>query len=68
MILTATELQNLKKPTNYEGVFKYVAPDGYEFWSNNTNFGNVIWGGEYLDNHYYLKEIENENKSKKDIH
>jgi hypothetical protein len=43
MILTEAELQKLKNPTQYEGVFKYVAPDGYEFWSNDTNFGNVIW-------------------------
>lgn len=59
MILTEAELQKLKKPTIYEGVFTYNAPDGYEFWSENTCYGTTIWGGGYLDNHYYLKEIEN---------
>lgn len=58
MILTEAELQKLKKPTNYEGVFTYNAPDGYEFWSNDTNFGKVIWGGDCLTNYYYLKEID----------
>lgn len=64
MILTEAELQKLKKPTIYEGVFTYNAPDGYEFWSNGTNFGKVIWGGGYLDNHYYLKEIDEINIKK----
>ena len=59
MILTQAELQKLKKKTPYDGVFVYVAPDGYEFWSENTCYGTTIWGGGYLDNHYYLKEIEN---------
>lgn len=59
MILTEAELQKLKNPTQYEGVFKYVAPDGYEFWSNDTNYGSVVYGGDCLENHYYLKEIEN---------
>ncbi|MDY6419356.1 MAG: hypothetical protein SPL03_02280 [Succinivibrio dextrinosolvens] len=45
-----------RQETQYEGVYKYVAPEGYEFWSFNTNFGNVIWGGKYLDNAYYLKK------------
>ena len=57
MILTEAELQKLKKKTPYDGVFMYVAPDGYEFWSENTCYGTTIWGGGYLDNHYYLKEI-----------
>ena len=64
MILTEAELQKLKNPTQYEGVFKYVAPDGYNFWSNDTNFGNVIWGGDWLTNYYYLKEIDETNIKK----
>lgn len=45
-----------RQETQYEGVYKYVAPEGYEFWSFDTNYGNVIWGGKYLDNAYYLKK------------
>lgn len=45
-----------RQETQYDGVYKYVAPDGYEFWSFDTNYGNVIWGGKYLDNAYYLKK------------
>lgn len=56
MILTEAELQKMKKPTNYEGVFTYEAPEGYSFWSENTCYGKTIWGGDCLTNYYYLKE------------
>lgn len=56
MILTEAELQRLKRKTPYEGVFQYVAPDGYEFWSENTCYGATVWGGDCLTNYYYLKE------------
>lgn len=49
-----------RQETQYEGVYKYVAPEGYEFWSCSTNYGNVIWGGKYLDNAYYLKKKDDE--------
>ncbi len=58
MILTEAELQKMKKPTNYEGVFMYVAPEGYKFWSEGTCYGDVVWGGDCLTNYYYLKEDE----------
>ena len=45
-----------RQETQYDGVYKYVAPDGYEFWSCGAKYGNVIWGGKYLDNVYYLKK------------
>ena len=66
MILTEAELQKLRRPTNYEGVFEYHAPEGYSFWSENTNYGKVIWGGSQLTNYYYLKkdEIDTEKDSK----
>lgn len=50
-----------RQETQYEGVYKYVAPEGYEFWSFDTNYGNVIWGGKYLDNAYYLKKKDDNN-------
>lgn len=56
MILTEAELQKLRRPTKYDGVFEYHAPEGYEFWSENTCYGTIVWGGSELTNYYYLKE------------
>ena len=58
MILTETELQRLRKPTKYDGVYIYQAPEGYEFWCEDTNYHDTVWGGECLTNYYYLKEKE----------
>ena len=66
MILTEAELQKLKKPTKYEGVFTYHAPEGFSFWSNNTCYGKTVWGGDCLTNYYYLKE--DEDSPEKNIH
>lgn len=66
MILTEAELQKMKKPTQYEGVFTYEAPEGYEFWSENTCYGTTVWGGDCLTNYYYLKEKKNEINTEKD--
>lgn len=64
MILTEAELQKMRKPTKYDGVYMYVAPEGYKFWSENTCYGNVVYGGPQLTNYYYLKE--NETDTEKD--
>lgn len=64
MILTERELQKMRKPTKYDGVFEYHAPEGYSFWSEGTNYGKVVWGGSQLTNYYYLKE--NETDTEKD--
>jgi len=53
MILTETEVK-----TKYDGVFMYVAPEGYKFWSEGTCYGKVVYGGDCLTNYYYLKEDE----------
>lgn len=45
-----------REPTQYENVYKYIAPEGYEWWSFDTNYGSVIWGGKALDNPYYFKK------------
>jgi len=58
MILTETELQKMKVKTKYDGVFMYVAPEGYKFWSEGTCYGKVVYGGDCLTNYYYLKEDE----------
>lgn len=58
MILTEAELQKMRKPTKYDGVYEYHAPEGYKFWSEDTCYGKVIFGGSQLTNYYYLKEDE----------
>ena len=44
-----------RENTPYEGIYKYIAPDGFKFWVGDDCFGNVIWGKEILDNPYILK-------------
>lgn len=55
-------MEKYREATMYENVYKYIAPQGYEWWSNNTNYGSVIWGGKALDNYYYLKKKDEKNK------
>jgi hypothetical protein len=62
-IYTMESIGMYRQETQYEGVYKYVAPEGYEFWSFDTNYGNVIWGGKYLDNAYYLKKKDDNEKN-----
>lgn len=46
--------EKYRQNTQYEGVYKYVAPCGYHWQCENTNYGNVIWGGCSLYNNYAL--------------
>ena len=51
-----------RQDTQYEGVYKYVAPEGYHWDSLGTNYGKVVWGGKDLMNPYMLvkdKDYEN---------
>ena len=68
MILTENELMKLRKPTKYEGVYQYIAPEGYEFWSENDCYGRIVFGGSQLTNYYYLKPIEHEDNPQENIH
>lgn len=61
------EMQQYRQPSDFANVFRYVAPEGYEWWSDNTNFGNVIWGGKELINIYYLKEKAHEDNIKENL-
>lgn len=49
----------------YSGIFLYSLPMGYEFWSNNCNFGNTIYAKEVPDNYYVVKK-KNENNINQD--
>ena len=46
--------EEYRQNTQYEGVYKYIAPEGYHWQCENTNYGNVIWGGCSLYNNYAL--------------
>lgn len=50
--------ENYRESTQYQGVFKYIAPNGYVWESCGTLFGKIIYGGETLNNPYVLKKIE----------
>lgn len=61
-MLESESMSKYRESTMYENVYKYTAPEGYEWWVDNTNYGNVIWGGKTLDNFYYLKKKNEKNK------
>ena len=48
----------IQKIEIYPSIFSYRLPDGYHFESYGTDYGNVIFGGEYLDNPYIVKSDE----------
>lgn len=55
-----------RKETQYEGVYKYEAPEGYHWQCMSDNFGKVIWGGINLYNPYVLTKDDNYEKMDND--
>lgn len=55
-----TNYQNIeiKKREMYPTIFDYELPEGYHFESNGFNWGNHIYGGDPLENHYIVKKDE----------
>ena len=49
---------NYTREQIYNGVFKYIAEDGYYFESYGVNYGNIVYGGEVLTNHYILRKYK----------
>ena len=49
----------VRECTPYEGIYKYIAPNGYCFYVDNTSYGNVIYGKDILENPYILKSSNN---------
>ena len=47
-----------REETEHEGVYRYIAPEGYEFFSDGFRYGTVVYGGETLTNYYQLKKIQ----------
>lgn len=58
----------ITKTEIYPTIFDYALPDGYHFQSEKTNWGQHIFGGDPLENHYIVKKDENENKPKENLH
>lgn len=55
-----------RRETQYEGVYKYEAPEGYHWQCMSDNFGKVIWGGINLYNPYVLAKDDNYEKMDND--
>ena len=56
-----------RKPTQYEGVYTYEAPEGTHWESFGVNYGKIIWGGVDLMNPYVIVDDKDEDFSKEDI-
>ena len=50
--------EQYRQETPYEGVYKYVAPQGKHWMCLGDNYGKVIWGGKHLENPYTLENDE----------
>lgn len=48
------DFEKYRKPTQYDDVYKYEAPEGKHWESLGTNYGKIIWGGIDLMNPYIL--------------
>lgn len=47
-----------RQPTAYNGLYKYVAPEGFFWKSEGTIFGKIIYGEYQLRNNYELVKEE----------
>ena len=56
--------EKYRKPTHYEGVYRYEAPEGKHWESCGVNYGKVIWDGMDLINPYVLVDDNNEKEMK----
>ena len=53
-------MDDYRQPSAYEGIYKYIAPDGYKWMCKGDDFGKIIWGGYDLSAYnYILAKIEN---------
>lgn len=52
--------EKYRKPTQYEGVYRYEAPEGKHWESFGTNYGKIIWGGIDLMNPYVIVDDKDE--------
>ena len=53
-------MDDYRQPSAYEGIYKYIAPEGYHWMCKGDDFGTVIWGGFDLGNYpYRLAKLNN---------
>ena len=52
--------EKYRKPTHYEGVYRYEAPEGKHWESCGVNYGKIIWDGIYLNNPYIIVDDKDE--------
>ena len=52
--------EQYRQATQYEGVYKYIAPEGMHWECCGTNYGKIIWGEIELRNPYVIVEDKNE--------
>lgn len=55
MIINEENIQ-ITKTEIYPTIFDYELPDGWHFQSEKTNWGQHIFGGDPLENHYIVKK------------
>lgn len=46
--------EKYRKPTQYDGVYKYEAPEGTHWESFGANYGKIIYDGIDLINPYVI--------------
>ena len=53
-------MDDYRQPSAYQGIYKYIAPEGYHWMCKGDDFGKTIWGGYDLSAyHYRLVKIDN---------
>ena len=52
--------EKYRKPTHYEDVYRYEAPEGKHWESFGVNYGKIIWGGIDLINPYRIVDDKDE--------
>ena len=48
--------EQYRQNTQYDGVYKYIAPEGTHWECMGTDYGKIIWGGVSLFNSYAIVE------------
>lgn len=58
--------ENYTREQIYNDVYRYIAETGYHFESYGSNYGQIIYGGDELTNHYIIKKDESNEKMDND--
>lgn len=58
--------ENYTREQIYNDVYRYIAEKGFHFESYGSNYGQIIYGGDELTNHYILRKDEDYEKMDND--